>query len=348
MTTSISQNMTQYPNVDVRAFVQAAKNMSRLALLRTPKLTSIEENARRASAYARELDNAIRTAVPRLAAALRDSASDSVYISSLAEIDEALASLPAGHKTRPALEAERSKISARLAEGARHLVSAFAEQAATLSSCMLDLQRVPIAERVQTVLEEQKQQLARVQQEMSDAEQRRASLVAQRATVIESLNLLRGQNFIDIINDVIPSASELDNLDLTNPKKEAIKQALDLTKKLLGKLSDQLKYADLVEARNTLDGRIDALSDELNAIRGKSGDAHQLLNGLNDALSMAGERTVLLAQAELIKGVWHAFAARLRERLDQGDYAGSIPGMLQGQSAFLDDLSESFVFVNVA
>ena len=348
MNTSISQNMTSYPNVDVRALVQAAKNISRLALLRTPNLTSIEENARRVGTYARELDDAIRTAVPRLVAELRDSASDSIYVSSLAEIDAALASLPASHQTRPALEAERSKISARLAEGAQHLVGAFAKHADALNASMFDLQRVPIAERVQTVLEEQKQQLARIQQELSEAEQRRANLIAQRATVIESLNLLRGQNFVDIINDVIPSGKEIDNLDLTNPKKEALKQALDLTKKLLGKLSDSLKYVDLVEARNTLDQRIDAISNELNAVRAKAGDAQQLLNGLNDALSMADERAALLAQAELIRGAWQTFAARLQERLDDGGYVGAIPGMLQGQSDFLDDLSEALLLVNVA
>lgn len=340
METSTSPQMISYPTVDIRALVQAIKNISRLALFRTPNLPSVEENARRAGAYARELDQAIRTALPRLATELRDSAADSGYVNTLAEIDAALASLPADHISRATLDAERSKISARIAQGARRLAAAFAEHSAALSAAMLDLRRVTLAERVQTVLDEQQTQLAQIKQEMAEIEQRRALLHAQRKTVIESLDLLRKQNVFDIINDAIPSGSDIGKLDLSNPKMEMVKQALDITKKLLDKLSDSVKYGDLVEARNVLDARIDAASEELNALSSKASDSQQLLNGLNDALQLADERAALLAQADTIREVWEAFATRLQAMLNDGDYAGAITGMLQGQCDFLYGLTK--------
>ncbi|TPG65689.1 hypothetical protein EAH78_31585 [Pseudomonas arsenicoxydans] len=180
----------------------------------------------------------------------------------------------------------------------------FISQSESVGKQALDIYKLEIGDRINPTLQRAKERMARISNQLTEVSKTKESYVQQRDTLIMAQDVIRETNLADIFQTYLPDSAALDGLNLTNPKKEAIKQAIQLVKKLLGVLSTAIKYSELATARNNLDKEIDKLTQ---AIAGLNSERKLAEDTLGDVLAV-GEvnqlRMVALKEIDLVASIW--------------------------------------------
>ncbi|MBD2814771.1 alpha-xenorhabdolysin family binary toxin subunit B [Xenorhabdus sp. Flor] len=341
----ISQQEILYPEINIKALNQTVNTIWCLAQQQTSGIEIIDEKAKQVGLYSRDLNEMIRDSLSQLTPILRQFTVESIF-STIREIDEALLDPDLGDGDRKALLKEREQSSLKLSKNAEYVIDKFSKRTSQLAEKIGDISNIVIAERLKDILTRTEAQAAKLQSDIEKKAEKRKKLDAERDKIIESQDVIRANNIADMFKDFIPSASDIDSLDFTDPKKEAIKQAIkqsaEIIRKVLGKISEGLKYIDLADARMKLSDQIDQIMEESKELKTTLWKTEQQLSGLKDMMQIDTERTTMLSEADKLEQAWRSFTNQLHKLSDKEVNQANITALIKGQLDFLDNLASQY------
>ncbi|TDB47600.1 alpha-xenorhabdolysin family binary toxin subunit B [Photorhabdus luminescens] len=336
------QQAVVYPEINVKTLSQAVKNIWRLSHQQKSGIEIIQEKTLRISLYSRDLDEAARASVPQLQTVLRQLPPQD-YFQTITEIDTALENPELDDETRNTLLEARSEHIRSLKKDVKNVIRSLFEEENQMASRIADVNNVVILERLEDSLKEEQARKVEIQDDIAKKEQNKDKLVIERSKIIESQDVIRQYNLADMFKDYIPNISDLDKLDLANPKKELIKQAIkqgvEIAKKILGNISKGLKYIELADARAKLDERINQLNKDRDDLETQLKGVEQRIAGIADVHQIDKERVTLLLQATKLEQVWNIFAKQLQNTINGKANQQNLTKIIHNQLAFLDDLA---------
>ncbi|WP_304952573.1 alpha-xenorhabdolysin family binary toxin subunit B [Xenorhabdus sp. BG5] len=242
--------------------------------------------------------------------------------------------------------AERDQLIQKLSQDIDHVIVNFSNSTKQLDGKINDIRNMVIAERLGELLTQTESQKAKLLSDIESKAEKRNKLDVERAKIIESQDVIRENNIADMFKDFIPSASDIDGLDFTQPKKEAIKQAIkqgvEIARKILGKVSEGLKYIDLADARMKLSDQIDQVIKESDALKVTLRETEQRLSGLKDVMQIEAERTIMLAEAVKLVQAWNAFATQLHRLSGNKVDQKYLTSLINDQLDFLANLTSQY------
>lgn len=339
---TLSQKENMYPEINIKAMNQAVNTIWLLAQRQTSGIEIINDKVKRISLYSREFDEMMRDSLAQLAPVLKQLTSDAAF-QTIAQIDEALADPSLSKDDREALTLERNNLLQNLSKDIDNVIVSFTGRTNKLTNKISDISDMVIAERLQDLVTQAESQKTELQSDIDPKTEKRNKLDADREKIIESQDVIRQNNIADMFKDFIPSAKDIDGLDFTQPKKEAIKQAIkqgaEIARKILGKVSEGLKYIDLADARMKLSDQIDQLITETDELKAKIREVELRLSGLKDVMQIDTERTTLLTEAVKIEQVWISFAEQLHKLSNDEINQQDLSNLINGQLDFLNNLT---------
>ncbi|MEO6680948.1 MAG: alpha-xenorhabdolysin family binary toxin subunit B, partial [Pseudomonas sp.] len=107
---------------------------------------------------------------------------------------------------------------------------------------------------------------------------------------------------------------------MDNPKKEAVKQGIELVRKVLGVVSDGIKYSELATSRNNLDGEIETLRLLMEGLNRELQTAEDGLSDITAVIEIGRQRKVVGEEISTVAGVWLGFSTSL-DQLKNTDYS---------------------------
>ncbi|MDC9587773.1 alpha-xenorhabdolysin family binary toxin subunit B [Xenorhabdus sp. XENO-10] len=341
----ISQQEIQYPEINIKDLNHAVNNIWLLAQRQTSGIEVIGEKAKQVSIYSRDLNEMIRDSLSQLTPILSQLTAGSTF-ETISQIDEALAGSDLGDDDRNALLEEREQLILKLSKDIDHVIVNFSNRTSQLTGKIRDIRNIVIAERLNDILVQTEARKVELQSDIEKKAEKRNKLDAERDKIIESQDVIRANNIADMFKDFIPSASDIDSLDLTQPKKEAIKQAIkqgaEIARKILSKVSEGLKYIDLANARMKLSDQIDQLIQETDVLKTTLRETEQRLSGLKDVMQIDTERATMLSEAVKLDQAWSAFANQLHKLSGKEINQANITVLINDQLNFLDNLASQY------
>ncbi|MBC8950686.1 alpha-xenorhabdolysin family binary toxin subunit B [Xenorhabdus sp. TS4] len=341
----ILQKEILYPEINIKAMNQAVNAIWLLAQRQTSGIAIIGEKVERIRLYSRDLDELVRRSLSQLTPILSQLAAGEAF-QTINQIDEALAASDLSDDDRQALLAERDQLIQKLSQDIDHVIVNFSSSTNQLNGKINDIRNMVIAERLEELLAQTESRKAELQSDIESKAEKRNKLDAERAKIIESQDVIRENNIADMFKDFIPDASDIDGLDFTQPKKEAIKQAIkqgvEIARKILGKVSEGLKYIDLADTRMKLSDQIDQVIKETDALKVTLRETERRLSGLKDVMQIEAERTIMLAEAVKLGQAWNAFATQLHRLSGNKVDQKYLTSLINNQLDFLANLASQY------
>ncbi|MBD2779567.1 alpha-xenorhabdolysin family binary toxin subunit B [Xenorhabdus sp. 42] len=341
----VSQKQIKYPEIKIKELNDAVNNIWRLAARQTSGIEIIGNKIERLKLYSRELNELTRNSLTQLTPILSQFMEGNIF-TTIHQINEALEDPTLSDDDRNILLQERDQLIESLSKDIDRVIVSFSLHNSQLAGKISDILNIVIEERLQDILAQTKEKKAELQNDIEQKVEKRNKLDAQREKIIESQDVIRANNIADMFKDFIPSASDIDNLDLTQPKKEAIKQAIkqgvEIARKILGKISEGLKYIDLADARMKLSDQIDQVMKETGTLKATLGEIELRLSGLEDVMQIDAERTTMISEAVKLDKAWGAFANQLHELSGKEINQNELTDLINGQLNFLNNLSSQY------
>ncbi|MEO6677238.1 MAG: alpha-xenorhabdolysin family binary toxin subunit B, partial [Pseudomonas sp.] len=215
------------PAIDVKKIIQTIRDISRLASFRQDRSDVLQERAQRVAAYLINIDKTLRESFPVLLTALK-SASGQSYFEALTELNDALTRNDLTAKDREMVSDEIVNIKRNIESMLQGVEAKFTDRSRFLENEVRSLYKVEIDERADEPLKVARDRKARILLALNDHSLTKAKRVEQRDVLIKAQDVIREFNLADMYKNYIPDAEVLDGLDLENPKKEALKQGIEL------------------------------------------------------------------------------------------------------------------------
>lgn len=326
------------PTVNIGSIFQSTKNITRAAFFKTQQYQVLQEKSNRVKDYAQAVEAILRRQIPVLQAEL-ENATPADYFNSIHEIDAALLDSGNDAGTITELNTERGHLIKELSEDLREANDKVGLAAKELGDKLSALAEVVLLERTEEPLALEQKRTAEKLAQIVEKEARIKDLQAQRKTITDAQEIIRAKNLADIFKDYLPDVSDLTSKDLAAPEVAAIKQAIDLTRKMLGNVSDGIKYTALADARNKLDGDIDRVNRDIAALRVDLEQEQAIIGDLGTVIKIDAERKIIVAEAGKIERSWNDFNRAVAALSGQDATLVNIEDVLGKQMNFLDDLA---------
>ncbi|MBV4458397.1 alpha-xenorhabdolysin family binary toxin subunit B [Pseudomonas sp. COR58] len=310
-----TQNM---PAIDVKKIVQTIRDIATLARFRHERDDVLQERAHQVAAYLNNTDRTLRESFPVLLTAL-DSASGQSHFAALEELWDALGRHDLSAEDRALVSDEVRNLKATVEAMLDRVETRFCECARRLENEVHSVYKVEIDGRADDPLKVAKSRKTRILAELNEHARNKALCTEQRDTLIKAQEVIREFNLADMYKNYIPSGEALDGIDMENPKKEAVKQGIELVRKVLGMVSEGIKYMELATARGNLDREIEAIAQQEERLNDELDSAE---DGLSDALAVveiSRRRRIAGEEVMAVANVWKGFAMAV-ERLRSTDY----------------------------
>lgn len=334
-------NTPHIPTVDVKSIVQTIRDISTLARFRNVRSDVLQERAQQVAAYLNNTDQTLREALPVLLTALGTASGDS-YFAALDELRDTLGRNDLTAEDRALVSAEMSNIRGIVEAMFERVEARFAECALRLDNDVRSVYSVEIGERANEPLNVARQRKARILTHLDEHCRSKAACIEQRDTLIKAQEVIREFNLAEMYKNAIPSGKALDSIDMANPKKEAVKQGIELVRKVLGVVSEGIKYSELATARNNLDKEIQSISQAMDTLNSDLYAAEDVLWDANAIVEISRKRRVAGEEITAVANVWKGFALAL-ERLKGSDYSrGDMSSLINRYKAHLMALSAEY------
>jgi hypothetical protein len=260
----------------------------------------------------------MRESFPVLLTALNGATGQS-YFDALAELNDALARNDLTAQDREMVGEEVVNIKRNIEAMLEGVEAKFTDRSRFLENEVRSLYRVEIDERADEPLKVARARKARILEELNDHSLSKAKAEQQRDTLIKAQDVIREFNLADMYKNYIPDGEALDGLDMENPKKEAVKQGIELVRKVLGVVSDGIKYSELATSRNNLDKEIQSLSQLKDGLNRELQTAEDALSDINAIVEVSRQRRTVGEEIITVAGVWLGFSLNL-DNLKRMDY----------------------------
>jgi hypothetical protein len=298
-----------YPEPDFGVLGQATKDISRLNIFKTRTFPALQEKAQIVTDRVFAMHDLIGSELIALSTNVQSlDLMDTVQ--QIAEIDE---ELKVG--ARDALTEARGDLVGFISDSLGTSATKFSESAGKVQSKSDDIGEVVIVERAEDELARYQSRREALEKAIAEKEAEEKALREDRAKIIAGQDVIREKNIADIFKDYIPSGKDLKKLDLENPEAEAIEQATELLKKMLGTVSEGFKYSDLADARKKLDAKIDEVVKEKRALQSDLAADDDVLGDLNGVMDIHEKRSLVIGEAEKLSTAWMRFSDEV-ENLD--------------------------------
>ncbi|RON51762.1 alpha-xenorhabdolysin family binary toxin subunit B [Pseudomonas frederiksbergensis] len=329
------------PDIDVKKIIQTIRDISRLASFRQDRSDVLQERAQRVSAYLNNLDKNMRESFPVLLTALNSACGQS-YFDALAELNDALARNDLTALDRQMVSEEVSNIKRNIESMLEGVEAKFTDRSRFLENEVRSLYRVEIGERADEPLKVARARKARILLDLNDHTLARAKCAEQRDALIKAQDVIREFNLADMYKNYIPEGKELDSLDMENPKKEAVKQGIELVRKVLGVVSEGIKYSELATSRNHLDQEIQSLTLLMDGLNRELQTAEDALSDISAVVDIGRQRRVVGEEIITVAGVWLGFSLNL-DKLKRTDYTqAELSRFLNRYKTHLEVLSADY------
>ncbi|WP_213939636.1 alpha-xenorhabdolysin family binary toxin subunit B [Pseudomonas sp. dw_612] len=306
------------PAIDVKKIIQTIRDVSRLASFRQDRSEVLQERAQRVAAYLNNIDKTMRESFPVLLTAL-NSASGQSYFDALAELNDALARNDLTAQDRIMVSEEVVNIKRNIESMLEGVEAKFTDRSRFLENEVRSLYKVEIDERADEPLKVARDRKARILLTLNDHSLNKAKCVEQRDALIKAQDVIREFNLADMYKNYIPDGDALDDLDMENPKKEAVKQGIELVRQVLGVVSDGIKYSELAASRNNLDKEIQSLTLLMGGLNRELQTAEDALSDITAVVEIGRQRKVIGEEIIVVVGVWLGFSTGL-DQLKNTDY----------------------------
>lgn len=306
------------PDIDVKKIIQTIRDISRLASFRQDRSDVLQERAQRVSAYLNNMDKTMRESFPVLLTAL-NSASGQSYFDALAELNDALNRNDLTVLDRQMVSEEVSNIKRNIESMLEAVEAKFTDRSRFLENEVRSLYRVEIGERADEPLKVARTRKARILMDLNDHTLAKAKYSEQRDALIKVQDVIREFSLAEMYKNYIPEGKELDSLDMENPKKEAVKQGIELVRKVLGVVSEGIKYSELASSRNNLDKEIQSLALLMDGLNRELQTAEDALSDISAVVEIGRQRRVVGEEIITVAGIWLGFSLNL-DNLKRTDY----------------------------
>lgn len=334
-------NENSLPRIDVKKIIQTIRDISRLANFRHERSDVLQERAQRVVAYLNNLDKNMREAFPVLLTALK-GASGQNYFSALEELSGALTSNDLSAQDRDLIEGEVTNIKANIESMLDRVAAKFTAHALLLEGEVRSLYKIEIDERADEPLKVAKERKARVLAQLNEQTLAKAICVEKRDVLVKAQDVIREFNLAEMYKNYIPEGKALDDLDIENPKKEAVKQAIELVRKVLGVVSTGIKYIELANSRNNLDKEIQSISLLMDGLNSDLQLAEDTLSDVSAVIDISQQRRVVGDEIISVVGIWAGFPVALGS-LKKTDYTPAhLSVLLNRYKAHLQTLSDDY------
>lgn len=327
--------------IDAKKIVQTIRDISKLARFRNDRSDVLQERAQRIAAYLNNTDQALRESFPVLLTALNNAKGES-YFAALDELREALGRGDLGQEDRTLIGGEIRNIKGNIEAMLERVETRFRECAQRLEYDVTSVYKVEIEERADEPLRVAKERKARILAQLNEHSSNKATCVEQRDILVKAQDVIREFNLADMYKNYIPSGDALDKIDMENPKKEAVKQGIELVRKVLGVISDGIKYSELATSRNNLDKEIQTISQLMEGLNSDLDVAEDVLSDANAVADISRQRRVAGEEVMAVANVWKGFAVAVA-RLKDTEYApNDLSSLLGRYRVHLDTLSADY------
>lgn len=300
-------NAGQIPAINAKNIVRTIRDIAKLTNFSAPLTDDyLQDTARRVSLYLKNVDTTLRDSFPVLQTSIQNSYCQK-YFTVIDELNTELANPDLSAEDRELFNEDIAYFKASIAGILDKVSAKFTSQAESISKQALDIYKLELGERSNPTLQLAKDRMTRISNQLSESSITKANRVEQRDALVKAQDIIRQTNLADIFQMYLPDGAVLDGLDLTNPEKEAIKQAIELVKKLLGVLSTAIKYSELATARNNLDKEIEKLAQVIAGLNTERKLAEDTLGDVLAVRDINELRLVALKEIDLVASIWKQF-----------------------------------------
>ncbi|MHC8327007.1 alpha-xenorhabdolysin family binary toxin subunit B [Pseudomonas sp. LB1P83] len=298
------------PVIDVKNIIQTIRDISRLANFRNERPDVLQERAHRVVAYLNNIDTALRESFPVLLTAL-SNASGQQWFEVLDELNGALARHDLTPEDRALVADELANVKGNINTMLEGVEAKFIARSRLLDNEVQSLYKIEIGERADEPLKVARDRKARILTQLNDHHLNKATCEEQRDTLIKAQDVIREFNLADMYKNYIPDAKALDGLDMENPKKEAVKQGIELVRKVLGVVSDGIKYSQLATSRNNLDLEIESITRLVEGLNNELQGAEDVFSDISAVVEISRRRRTAGEEIIVVAGVWRGFSMHL-------------------------------------
>jgi len=337
--TKFATDSVNYPEPDFQVIYQAIKDISRDPFFNTDEMIILQDKAKRAADYSLALRDLLDTKMVELATKLK-GVDESENFSTIAAIDSELAKGTLSESDTKAAKEAREQIQQQINGALSSVLDAFNTAIDEVQSKLDDIGNVVIAERAEDKIKKQQGYQKDLNDQIEEKEAYKKELEKNRDKIIESQDVIRERNIADMFKDYIPGADDLKGLDLKAPEVEAVKQGAELAKKILGNVSEGLKYSQLTDARRDLDHKIDGVRKEISDLNGQRQAVEALIDDLGKVMNIDKNKKILISEVAKLVSAWTLFAGQMQNLDTTGAAEQNITKNIAGMRTYLDDLNE--------
>lgn len=325
------------PNVAI--FKSAPKNLLHLFnSLDSSYVESLRQKSDRLVGYVHTSSENIRSSVIQLQVILQSQ----TVTSYVEQIEALLAAQPeASEAEKDQLETVIQQLREQLKASLTKIDTRFSMFGAQIFDDLSRIQDVAIKVHIPEAIEGKERQKSQLEKRLTTENERKQRLIAQKNALLDSLSVMQQRNLIDVFNDNLPSAEDIDGLDLAAPEMAAVKQGLDQYKKLLSNLSEGENYANMAEARDHLYQKIDQQNQEIKQLNEELDTVHNELEDVSILMAFDLERDRYLAEARKYLNSLEAFLVRF-QKLQQIEIYSSISTLFDEKLTHLKAIEQAY------
>ncbi|MBD1876961.1 alpha-xenorhabdolysin family binary toxin subunit B [Nodosilinea sp. FACHB-131] len=294
---------------DVSVLRYAPKNMLHLLnSLDSDYVISLRQKSERLVSYTRDSSESIKQGIIELKAKLRNQN----LVSRIAQLEELLlAQKDSTADTKSLLENAAQKMRASLKQSVIEMNVFFEEIASQISVEVNRIEDVLIKVHIPEAMEGKQFQKEDIEKKLEEANARKRTLIDQKNALIDSLDIIRRRSLADMFSDSLPTADDIDGLDLAQPEIAAMKQGLHQYQQMLRNVSEGIEYADMADARDHLYRQIEQQNKEIEKLNQGLDTVHKELQDVSILSALDLERDRYVIEARKFLGFLDAFLARL-------------------------------------
>lgn len=217
--------------------------------------TSIKENIQLVNYDTSELSASLRQFLIQLSAKLKNN----TIVDSLDEAKQ-YESKPNNSEAKAAIKEIYFEIDKEISE-----LCEFSDKKTTnLTTTNTTLQKLDIFNTLREEIDKNKARLNLLEKERSEITTQRDELLEDKKKLQAAMEELNKENIFESVAGLLPDAEKIDITKLVAAKAELVKQGIIVVKKALKLTGETLRYAQMADARNKIDEKINYLREEAN------------------------------------------------------------------------------------
>ncbi|RMM48198.1 Binary cytotoxin component [Pseudomonas syringae pv. aptata] len=179
-----------------------------------------------------------------------------------------------------------------------------------------DMAQINLTLENNRLLETLQQQIDSITQRSATLESAMALIAADRRLLDTTITTFEKYNLADVFKEMLPTPEELKLVNMTSPELELVNAGIARLGKLLDKVSSALKYLDLIEERDRLRSRYNALLDDSRTAAREAKAIKEKLDELTALAGVAQSKALWVQEAKKVYQSLYHFLDQIKSPVD--------------------------------